>query len=71
MKLELARNTLNTTTRNMKHISEYEGSPCLNCVVKMVCTKSVIRQSACQNYRDFIMGNIQAIREGKVYENEK
>ena len=64
-------NTSNTTTRNIKHVSEYEGSPCLKCIVKMTCTKTMMidRPTVCQDYIDFILTNIQAIRENK--KNEK
>ena len=58
--------TSNTTIHSIKHTSEYEGSPCINCLVKVTCTKSMLHSlGACQAYKDFLMKMIQSIRENQ------
>lgn len=49
-------------TRNIKHVYDYEGSPCLNCIVKMICTKSALKNDVCQDYENFIIKMTQIIR---------
>jgi len=45
-----------------------EGYPCTDCLIRCTCTKSIIRDTACDRYRNFIRELlIQAIEE---YESE-
>lgn len=64
--------TLNTNIHE-KHVSEYKGSPCIKCLVKMTCQKSLLNNSACQDYVDFILCKIREIniKQGRINENKK
>ena len=53
----------------MKTLSEKEGSPCLECLVKSACTKSFINQSACEKFVIFLH-NIMMKAGMKINENK-
>jgi len=60
------------TIHNTKHISKYEGSPCLNCLVSMTCTRSMLHPlGACQPYKDFVLEKINDIKENKEDANQE
>lgn len=42
-----------------KFLSKAEGSPCHNCIITMICTKSFVLRTACDDYRHFISSLIK------------
>lgn len=41
-------------TIQISKISNLDGSPCYDCLIKMTCTKSFILKTACDPYKDFV-----------------
>lgn len=39
---------------SIKTLSTLDGSPCLDCVVETICTRSFVDNSACEKFLEFI-----------------
>lgn len=39
--------------RKISPLSQREGSPCNDCIIKMICTRSFVLRTACDRLQDF------------------
>ena len=63
--------TTHKTSEAFPNFSKLKGSPCNKCLIKMSCTKSFIRRTACDPYKSFVKKLIdKAITEYKKETNE-
>lgn len=53
----------------MDKLAYQKGSPCIQCAVSPMCTKSFLTKSACTDYAKFLDKLIKS--ERKKYENKK
>lgn len=46
---------MTTKDKALYKLSSHPDSPCLNCLVQITCTKSILEKSACDDYKQYIL----------------
>ncbi len=44
-----------TMDESIRRLSSHPNSPCLECLVKMTCTRSMKDKSVCDDYKQYIL----------------